>query len=147
MKAENEVSKDYRQLISIKTSKKLAFTALTKGIDHWWGEVDHPAGAVGDVFTVSWGEPWYKFKIVEYEPFSKITWECVDANQIIEGLEGVEKEWVGTKLIWQIENTGDDMVQISVEHNGLVPEFICFNFCSSTWDHFINESLKNYLEK
>jgi len=142
-----EIEMDYKQSVVIKTSKELAFEALMTGVDQWWGEVDHPAQGEGDVFTVSWGEPWYQFKIIEYNPFSKITWECIEANQIIEGLEGVEKEWVGTKLIWRIESKGDDMVQVSIEHHGLIPEFVCFNVCSSAWDHFITESLKDHLEK
>jgi len=141
-----ENNQDYQKSIIINTNPTRALEALTLNIDKWWGGIDNPPQKVGDVFTVSWGEPWYQFKITEFIPSEIITWECIDANQIIGGLEGVEKEWVGTKLSWEIQNIEPNNVQVSVTHQGLIPQFICYDVCSSAWDGFITEGLKNYLE-
>ena len=138
---------DYKQVVKIETYAANAFEALTRQIDKWWGDMDSIVLGKNDIFKVSWGEPWYQFKVAEYEPNKKITWECIDANQIIGGLEGVEKEWVGTKLHWQIEEIKEDVVQVSMTHEGLVPDFICYDVCSNAWDHFITGALKNYLEQ
>lgn len=138
---------DYKKSVSIRTTKEAAFEALTKGIDKWWGNTDKPVEGKGDIFTVSWGEPYYRFKVIEFEPSIRITWECIESKQIIGDLEGVEKEWVGTKLFWNIQGNGDNKVTVSLLHQGLVPGLICYDVCSSTWDSFIGESLKNYLEK
>ena len=71
----------------------------------------------------------------------------VDANQKIEGLENVEKEWVGTKIHWNLERVGREKTLLKFQHEGLVPEFICFNFCCKSWDHFLRQILVNYLEQ
>lgn len=130
----------------INCADKDVFEALSTKIGAWWGDQDHPARQVGDVFTMSWGEPWYKFKVVESVPNQTMVWECIDANQIIGDLDGVEKEWVGTLLRWRINKMNDNQVELSFQHEGLVPEFICYDFCSNTWDRFIDFNLKKYLE-
>jgi len=139
-------NKSYTTGLKIKCNEKVAFEALTTKIGDWWGDQDKPADQVGDVFTMSWGEPWYQFKIVEYIPNKKVVWECIDSKQIIGDLEGVEKEWVGTQLHWTINHLNEKEIELIFKHEGLVPDFICYDFCSNTWDRFITFNLKKYLE-
>ena len=146
MKKVLHINQSYHQKVDIRTTQEAAFKALTSDINQWWGAVDKPKLAEGVIFKVSWGEPWYQFKIIEYVPNHKTTWECVDANQIIDGLEGVAKEWVGTKLFWTIETAENGSIQINLTHQGLVPTIRCYEFCATTWDRFITEVLKHYLE-
>ncbi len=137
----------YSTKITVRSSEERAFEALSTHIGEWWGDQDKPAKHLGDVFTMSWGEPWYKFKVVAYVPNQEIIWKCIDAKQIIGELEGVEKEWVGTQLQWKIHKLNDQEVELQFKHEGLVHEFICYDFCSNTWDRFIDFSLKKYLEQ
>ncbi len=146
MSSHKEEKTDYRKTVLISSNKEDVFKALTEGISKWWGDVDNIVQKEGDIFTISWGEPWYKFKVIEFNPFSIITWECTDCNQIIGDLKGVEKEWVGTKLQWEIKTINDKEVEVNIIHQGLIPEFTCYKVCSSAWDSFIGISLKNYLE-
>ena len=142
--SDNDLS--YSRTVEITASAPEIFQALTKDLQGWWGSMDHPVSKVGDAFRVSWGEPWYRFQVIRYEYPSFLSWECTDANQIIEGLDGVQKEWVGTQLHWQIESIGPKSCRVKFIHQGLVPEFTCFDFCSTAWDHFFGERLKSYLE-
>jgi len=146
MNKQKEQNKDYKKTVLISSNKEDVFKALTEGISKWWGNMDNIFQKEGDIFTVSWGEPWYKFKVIEFNPFSIITWECIDCNQIIGDLKGVEKEWVGTKLQWEIKTINDKEVEVNIIHQGLIPEFTCYKVCSSAWDSFVGNSLKNYLE-
>ncbi len=139
--------KDYSTNILVRATAEQAFEALSIGIKSWWGSTEPPAVHQGTVFTVSWGEPWYRFKITAFEEPQRISWTCTDANQIIAGLEGVQKEWVGTQLHWTIEEMPAGMIKVSLLHQGLVPEFICFDFCSTTWDSFVQDRLKAYLQE
>ena len=136
----------YSTEIVAKTNSEAAFKALTTQIGAWWGQQNHPVTKVGDVFTVSWGAPWYQFRVNTYEPDQKVVWECIDANQIIEGLVGVQKEWVGTKMHWVLNPLNEQEIRIKFRHEGLVPDFICYDFCTYTWDQFITQHLKPYLE-
>ncbi|MEN8789457.1 MAG: hypothetical protein ABF295_08060, partial [Flavobacteriaceae bacterium] len=106
---------------------------------------DIAANCEGTEFKVSWGEAWYLFKVISYRPNEVMIWECIDANQKIPGLTGVEKEWVGTKIHWILTEINPRLTRLNFEHEGLVPEFICFNFCCQSWEHFLKESLKNYI--
>ena len=135
----------YSTQLNVKCTSEQAFKALTIHLDKWWGDQDQPVTKVGDVFTVSWGEPWYQFETIEYVPNEKVSWECVDSKQIIGDLEGVEKEWMGTKLYWTISEVQGEVI-IDFQHEGLVPEFICYDVCSTAWSRFIEFDLKEYLE-
>ena len=146
MSNQKEQKKDYNKTVLISSNKEEVYLALTEEISKWWGDIDNIVQKKGDIFTVSWGEPWYKFKVTEFKPFNKITWECIDCNQIIGDLKGVEKEWVGTKLQWEIKTINDKEVEVNIIHQGLIPEFACYKVCSSAWDNFVGNSLKNYLE-
>ncbi len=142
----NLKSKSYSTRLIVRCSEKNAFEALSTKIGDWWGDQDKSAKQLGDVFTISWGEPWYQFRVVEYVPNKKIIWECIDSKQIIGDLDGVEKEWVGTQLQWTISESNKSEIELEFKHEGLVPEFICYDFCSNTWDRFIAFNLKKHLE-
>ncbi len=139
------MNSSYKTTISIQAPAERVFEAITKELGKWWGAQDRPIERKGTEFRVSWGEPWYQFKVVKYEPDVEVIWECTDANQLIPGLSGVEKEWVGTKIHWYLEEGSKSNTILYFEHDGLVPEVLCFDFCSKSWDHFLRESLVNYL--
>lgn len=136
----------YSRSVTVAASADVIFNALTRDLGDWWGAMDRPVTGKGDVFKVSWGEPWYRFRVIRLKFPSRLSWECIDANQIIEGLEGVQKEWVGTRLHWEIETIDSHTCRVTFTHQGLVPEFICYEFCAAAWDHFFGERLKTYLE-
>lgn len=138
---------DFTTTVIIKASPKAIFDALTLHIKDWWGNTDKPIQQKEDVFTVDWGESWYQFKVTYYKPNTVLEWECIDANQIIGDLEGVQKEWVGTTLHWNMEQIDETHTKLDFVHKGLVPEFICYNVCAPTWNVFIGKRLKEYLEK
>ncbi|MGH1366346.1 MAG: hypothetical protein ACRBF0_22490 [Calditrichia bacterium] len=137
----------YKTSVIIKANQRSVFEGLTKHIDSWWGKTDRPVSGLSDEFTVSWGEPWYRFKVIDFKPDEKISWECIDSRQIISGLQGVEKEWVGTKQHWDVKRMDAETVEVSFYHEGLVPDFICYDVCSRTWGSYIATHLKSFLEK
>ncbi len=137
----------YSTKITARCTPQKAFEALSSRVSEWWGDQDAPVLKKGDVFKVSWGEPWYQFEVTDYHPNEKIVWTCIDAHQIIGDLEDVEKEWVGTQLVWHIKPINANQIEIDFTHQGLVPAFICYDFCSNTWDRFITFNLKKFLEE
>lgn len=141
-----EPQSSYTRSLMIDASPGSIFQALTVELDRWWGKMDMPVSGVGDVFKVAWGDPWYLFEVTKFDAPFLVDWRCIDANQIIDGLEGVQKEWVGTELQWRIEPQGERSCRVTFTHQGLVPDFNCYDFCSSTWDYFFGERLKACLE-
>src|SRR5712675_74874 len=56
-----------------------------------------------------------------------------------------QNEWKGTKIIFQVSKQ-DGKTQLRFTHEGLVPEYECFNVCSNAWGSYINGSLRNLIE-
>lgn len=143
----SEAPSSYSRILKIDASAEAIFEALTVDLEGWWGKMDKPVTTAGDVFKVVWRDPWYQFEVTTFAPPYQVNWRCIDANQIIHGLEDVQKEWVGTELQWRIEPEEKGSCMVLFRHQGLVPDFICYDFCSKAWDHFLGERLKAYLEE
>ena len=136
---------NYQTQIILGLPRSRVFEAISKELGLWWGQQDNLIEKENDVFTVSWEGPWYQFRVLKFKKNEEMVWECIDANQIIDGLKGVQKEWVGTRVHWSL-NSSDGKTILDFEHEGLVPEFVCFDFCSKVWSDFLKNSLVNYLE-
>lgn len=135
----------YSASILIDASCSSVFAAISRELSAWWGIQDKLVENAGMIFTVSWGIPWYRFKVLDFQLDELMKWEVIDANQKIPGLTGVEKEWVGTHLHWRLKPTPEGGTKLHFQHDGLVPEMICFDFCTSSWEHFLKERLVDYL--
>ncbi|MDN5202691.1 SRPBCC domain-containing protein [Fulvivirgaceae bacterium BMA10] len=141
---ENNDTLDYQTSVLINADKRDVFTALTSQLDEWWGTTDQPYEKVGDIFKISFGgESYWKFKVVEISA-SHILWKCVESNQD-HNLQGIDEEWLGTLLQWKIEEVNRG-TELKFKHQGLVPQGVCYGVCSTAWDFYITDSLKNYLE-
>ncbi len=138
---------NYRQSVIIETTPVRGFEALTKRIPEWWGQVDNQIKKEGDSFRVSFGEAFWTFKVTKFEPGKEIIWLCTESNQVHAGLKGVKEEWLGTILHWRIQERENNLVEIDFLHEGLVPSFNCYEVCSTAWDFFITDSLKQFLEQ
>ncbi|MDN5214678.1 hypothetical protein QQ020_21540 [Fulvivirgaceae bacterium BMA12] len=141
----NTTIKSYHQAVLVDTSKADAFYAVTMRLEKWWGKTDQPVFKVGDTFTTTFGKSVWKFEVRSYVPFDKICWECVEAHHVHDGLTAIETEWLGTRLFWFF-NEYYGKTEIEFVHEGLHPDLNCFSICRQAWDHFIVDSLKNYLE-
>lgn len=136
---------NYTQSIQTKATQKNAFLSIVTGIDKWWGEIDKPISKINDEFSIFFGNTEWRFKIIEYSEYEKITWKCIKANHVHEGLTGIKEEWLGTELYWKLKKI-NGFTEILFEHNGLTPSLNCYKVCESAWSFFIPNSLKNYLE-
>jgi hypothetical protein len=110
-------------------------------VSQWWiSNVAGPSQSLGDVFTVSLGTTWKKFRITELLPENKVIWEVVDCN--LPWLQDL-KEWKGTQISWEV-SAAENGTQINFTHN-LVPEMPCFNQCEKAWGNYIGESLFKFI--
>ena len=53
-------------------------------------------------------------------------------------------EWTGTDVAFDISRK-DDKTEIRFTRIGLVPDFECFDSCSSAWGFYVNSSLRNLI--
>ena len=119
-----------------------AFKAI-KNVRGWWSEeIEGPTDVVGDVF-----EYHYKdlhrcaMKMSEAVPGKRVAWLVTD-NYF--SFTEDKTEWKGTKIVFDIAKK-DDKTEVRFTHVGLVPEYECFEICSTSWGTYINGSLKSLI--
>lgn len=137
----NTSSFHYQKQIEVSSPAKKAFKALTDDIHLWWSKTSHESQKQNGEFTITFENGyWWTFKILEFNPNHEIIWKC------IKGEPDFNKEWIGHILHWEIIEKGNKTI-INFHQIGLTPSIECYNICSSTWDMFITERLKNHIEK
>jgi hypothetical protein len=121
----------------------------------WWSEeIEGNTEKLNDEFNYHFEDIHRcELKIIESIPNKKVVWYVKDnyfksgifdvtsENQTVENKFGIEKvEWVDTKISFEIKEK-DGKTELRFIHLGLVPDYECFDACSSGWSHYIGQSL------
>jgi uncharacterized protein YndB with AHSA1/START domain len=135
-------SQNFTSTFTVDQSPEEVFAAIVD-VPRWWaGDIEGSTVTLGDAFTYRYpGAHYSKQKIAELIPGRKVVWYVVDAY-----LEGPKdpNEWTGTEITFEITQM-DDGTEVRFSHLGLVPEFECFDACSSAWGFYVNGSLKRLI--
>ena len=135
----NKIS--YHRDLTANISLDKAFDGIGHIADWWAKNTKGNSQILGGVFTVRFGETFVKFKVAEYQPDHKITWDVTDCY--LHWLDD-KSEWKNTSIHWDLINTGD-ATKISFTHKGLVPEIECYKDCVKGWDQYVLGSLPRLL--
>ena len=131
------IQTNYNAEIGFKGSALQAADAISR-VSAWWTQ--NTKGSTrnkGDEFTVTFGETYSFFKIIEVIPEKKIVWKVMDCN--LHWMNN-KKEWKGTEILWEISSSNGS-IRIDMTHIGLNPEIECFTDCQKGWNHYVKESL------
>ena len=140
---ENKMS--YSKEFIVNVNPSFVFNAITVEVDKWWTVYSNKTKKIGDELTVKFGERTFKvMKLTELTPNQVIHWYVEKANIDIKGLSQKD-EWVGTTIKWGIQKH-ENGSKINFTHQGLTPEFECYEACEGGWNYFLN-SLSDYLNK
>jgi hypothetical protein len=135
----------YTREIIVSNTPDAAYRALTSEFGKWWTESSGPINAAGDKVTFRFDPTYWTMRSTKLLPNTIVELECIEAHHIHEGLPAsIRKEWEGTKLIWNIQQQGDN-TKITFVHD-LIPSLNCYKICEMGWDHFFVSSLKQYLD-
>ena len=80
-------------------------------------------------------------RITEFIPGKKVMWRVLD-NYFTFTRD--KSEWKGTEISFEISIKGKK-TEVRFAHLGLVPEYECFDVCSSAWGSYINGSLRSLI--
>ncbi len=135
-------SNDFTSTILVDKTPTEAFNAI-KNFRAWWsedieGETDKP----GETFFYHYQDVHLcKMKLIEMIPGKKLVYQVV-ANEF--NFIKDKTEWINTKLVFDISAEGMQ-TKVKFTHEGLVPEYECYNVCHDAWTGFIQKSLKNLI--
>ncbi len=137
------IQTDYHASINVNTSARKAAEAISNPSAWWTENLEGSAKNVNDIFTVTFGETFVRFKITEMIPEKRIVWQVEDCN--LHWLKD-KTEWNNTSILWEISHNNGS-TQIEMTHIGLRPGIECFEACEKGWDQYVKDSLFSLLKE
>ena len=127
---------------SVDQTPKQVFAAINN-VRGWWSEeIEGDTGKLGDEFKYRYKDIHRsKIKLTEVIPDKKVVWLVLD-NYF--NFTEDKSEWKGTKVVFEIAKKGNK-TEVRFAHQGLVPEYECFDVCSNAWRSYINGSLRSLI--
>jgi hypothetical protein len=133
---------DFTTSILVDQTPMEAFDAINNVRGWWPGEIEGNTTKLDDEFIYRYKKIHYsKQKLVEVIPGKKVVWLVTDSS-----LNFVENktEWTGTKIIFEISEK-NNKTQVRFTHQGLIPQYECFDSCSNAWSDIIRNGLRNLI--
>jgi hypothetical protein len=134
---------DFTTTLLADQSPKEVFRAVTN-VRGWWSEeIDGGTENLNDEFSYHYEDVHTcKMKLVEVIPDQKVVWLVLD-NYF--KFTKDKSEWIDTKIVFEITQK-DNKTQLRFTHQGLVPNYECFEICRDAWTNYIQHSLRNLIE-
>jgi len=135
-------NQNFTTTFSVVQTPEEIFKAINN-VRGWWSEeVEGRTDTLGAEFKYHYKDVHrWKMKMTEFVPGQKVVWVVLD-NYF--NFTEDKTEWKGTKVIFEVSKI-DDKTQLRFTHEGLVPEYECFNVCSNAWGSYINGSLRSLI--
>ena len=133
---------DFTTTILVDQTPEQAFNAINN-VRGWWSEeIEGRTDKLNEEFDYQY-EDLHKcrIKIIELAPAKKVVWLVLD-NYF--SFTKDKSEWKDTKIIFEIAQK-DNKTGIRFTHQGLVPEYECFEACRDGWTTYIQTSLRNLI--
>jgi hypothetical protein len=131
-------NQDFTTTIVVDQSPKQVFDAINN-VPGWWSEeIEGGTEKLNDIFLYHYKDVHMcKMKLIEVVPDKKVVWLVLDNYfSFIKD----EAEWIDTKVIFEIAEK-DGKTQLCFTHQGLTPQYECYDICNEGWTNFIRNSL------
>lgn len=135
-------NKDFTESILVDQTPGVAYNAI-KNLRAWWSEeIEGNTDQLNESFFYHYKDIHLcKMKLIELVPDKRIVYLVLenDFNFISD-----KTEWVNTKLIFDITSESGK-TKVTFTHEGLTPEYECFEVCFDAWTGYIKNSLYNLI--
>ena len=131
-------NQDFTTTLLVDQTPQEVFNAVNN-VREWWSDtIEGGTEKLNDEFLYHYQDIHKcKMKLVEVVPDKKVVW------LVLENYFNFTKdssEWTGTKVVFDISKQGDK-TKLVFTHEGLVPEYECFDVCKTAWSDDVNSSL------
>lgn len=135
-------SKSFNSTILVDQNPATTFHAI-QNFRAWWSEeIEGNTDQLFETFFYHYRDIHLcKIKLVETIPCKKLVYQVLE-NQF--NFIQDKTEWVNTRLVFEIAEEGDK-TSVKFTHEGLVPEYECYNVCNDAWNGYIQKSLYNLI--
>jgi hypothetical protein len=133
---------NYSSVIETSKTSNEVYSAINN-VQQWWTEnFEGNSKKLNDEFTVTFGETFIKLKVVELVNNYKVVWQVTDCYKHF--LKN-KKEWVDTKISFDIVNEDNENTKLTFTHFGLTNPLECYEICCDAWNGYLHGSLKNLI--
>ena len=135
-------TKDFTTTLTIDQTPQEVFDAINN-VRGWWSEnIEGSTDRINGEFVYTYQDVHRcKMRIVELIAEQKVVWLVLD-NYF--NFTKDQSEWKGTKIIFEIsQHEGKTKLQFT--HEGLTPQYECYNVCHDGWSNYINRSLRSLI--
>jgi uncharacterized protein Usg len=142
-KIESMASKTYTTTITVEKDISIVFKSI-KNFRAWWSEeIEGKTDKLGETFFYHYKDVHLcKIKLIEMVDDKKLVYQVID-NEF--NFTKDKSEWINTKLIFDISTDGNKTTLVFT-HDGLIPDYECYNVCVDAWTSYIQGSLKSLIE-
>lgn len=131
-------AQNYAVSFTVDESPQAVFDAIND-VRGWWSEAEEgDTDRLGGVFYHHYQDVHRcTLKVTELVPGKKVVWHVLhnDFNFIRD-----RTEWNGTDVVFEIARNGGQ-TELRFTHQGLVPDYECYDVCSNAWGQYITGSL------
>jgi hypothetical protein len=129
---------DFTTTLLVDKTPKEAFDAIIN-LRGWWSKgIEGNTDKLNAEFIYHYKDIHYcKMKLVGLVPGKKVVWLVL--NNYFKFTKD-KSEWIGTKLVFDISQKGTQ-TEIRFTHEGLVPQYECYEICKEAWTNYIKDSL------
>ncbi|HLY70080.1 MAG TPA: hypothetical protein VKR53_10165 [Puia sp.] len=133
-------NQNFATTLLVDQNPEKAFNAINN-VRGWWSEnVEGGTNKLNDEFIYHYKDIHYcKIIVIELVPNQKVVWLVLD--NYFKFTED-KSEWKGTKIVFDISQEGNQ-TKIGFRHEGLVPQYECYEICREAWTNYIQNSLRN----
>jgi len=136
-------NQDFTTTLLVDQTPEEVFNEINN-VRSWWPEIEGNTSKLNDEFTHQYQDAHRcKIKIIEFVPSKKVVWLVLD-NYF--NFTKDKSEWTGTKIIFEISEK-DGKTQLHFTHQGLVPQYECYDVCSNAWSDLIRNNLRSLIAK
>jgi hypothetical protein len=133
---------DFTTALLVDQTPRKAFDAINN-VRGWWSEeIEGSTDKLNEVFAYHYEDVHRcQIKLIEVIPDKKVVWLVLD-NYF--KFTKDKSEWIDTKIIFDIAKK-DNKTEIRFTHQGLVPEYECYEICHDAWTNYIHNSLSSLI--
>ncbi len=135
-------TQDFTTTLLVGQSPAAVFNAINN-VRGWWSEnIEGGTDNLNDEFIYHYKDIHYcKIKVIELAPDQKVVWLVLD--NYFKFTED-KSEWKGTRIVFEISQK-DGQTAIRFTHEGLVPQYECYEICRDAWTGYIQDSLRSLI--
>jgi hypothetical protein len=132
-------NQDFTTTILVDQTPQEVFKAISN-FRAWWSEdIAGNTDKLNEVFLYKYKDIHLcKLQLIEQVPDKRLVYHVLDNHFSIFSKD--KTEWINTRLVFDVSNEGGK-TKVKFTHQGLVPEYECYEVCNVAWSTYIRESL------